>query len=319
MIDDAVPMRKDIHLTREQATDILSCWMGKRVSCQGIRQLDGGVCSGVFLLEFDESPHSAVVKMIDSLEDVPENDCLLRESRRLDFLHQHTNVSCPRVYLQDRSGIAVPYSILLLERLPGINLWSANLTPDKRSHVERELAETLLELHSHKRVTFGEMEEPGVTNFVDHFMPCLLEMRTDMNDFLSSAELEVLDGALVYAEDALRVQGEPTLIHGDAWAGNIMVHERSDGWHLSGLLDPVCLHYADVDSELAHLEAFDTVYETFFEVYTSQKPLRPGYEFRRLFYWLHTYMVHVWLGHGSGFDDKVVATSKRVIDLARMI
>lgn len=317
-MDYAVPMREDIHLTREQAGDILSCWMGRGVTCHSTRQLDGGVCSGVFLLEFDESPHSAVVKLIDSLEDVPENDCLLRESRRLEFLHQHTNVPCPSVYLQDRSGKAVPYSFLLLERLPGINLWSANLAPDQRRYVERELAETLLELHSHKRATFGEMEEPGVTNFVDQFMPCLREMRTDMNDFLSFSELEVLDGALVYAEDALRVQGEPTLIHGDAWAGNIMVHERSDGWHLSGLLDPVCLHYADVESELAHLQAFDMVYETFFKVYTSQQPLRQGYEFRRLFYWLHIYMVHVWLGLGSGFGDKVVATSRQVIELARM-
>jgi len=96
-----------------------------------------------------------------------------------------------------------------------------------------------------------------------------------------------------------------------------MVHERGDGWHLSGLLDPIGLKYAEVEKELAYLQAFDTVGPAFFDAYTSHRPLREGFEFRRLFYWLETYMVHVWLGFGAEFRDRVVETSRQVVAMGR--
>ena len=92
-----------------------------------------------------------------------------------------------------------------------------------------------------------------------------------------------------------------------------MVHERSDGWHLSGLIDPVGLQYADVEKELAYLQAFDTLGETFFSSYTARRPLLPGYEFRRLFYWLNTFMTHVWLGFGAAFHERIVATCDEIM------
>jgi fructosamine-3-kinase len=172
--------------------------------------------------------------------------------------------------------------------------------------MERELAEALLDLHSHTAATFRDIGQPvGVQNWVDTFLPDLEENRRDMEDFLSDALLLKIDCILPLAEGALREQGEPTLIHNDVWAGNIMVHERVDGWHLSGLLDPVGLQYAEVEKELAYLEAFDTVGKDFFRVYTAGRSLRHGYEYRRLFYWLNTYMTHVWLGFGPEFHNRI--------------
>jgi fructosamine-3-kinase len=76
------------------------------------------------------------------------------------------------------------------------------------------------------------------------------------------------------------------------------------------------LRYAEVEKELAYLEAFDTVGEEFFRVYTVERPLRSGYEYRRLFYWLNTYMTHVWLGFGPGFRDRIAATCDRIIAMS---
>lgn len=53
------------------------------------------------------------------------------------------------------------------------------------------------------------------------------------------------------------------------------------------------LQYADVEHELAYLQAFDTVGTDFFDAYTAQTPMRPGFEIRRLFYGLNTHMIHV--------------------------
>lgn len=303
-----------INLTLPHATSLLAQWLGGKVRCHAITALKGGICSPVFRLEFDRPPHSAVVK----LQDAGEDDPLPRERQRLDYLHEHTRLPCPHVYLQDDSRAIVPYSFLLMECLPGVNLGAAQLRPDQRQVVERELAEALLELHSHRGRAFGDIEgKSTVSKWTDLFLPDLEEGKQDMVEFLLPSELVELDRAVALAEEALSTSGEPTLIHNDVWAGNIMVHERGDGWHLSGLLDPIGLKYAEVEKELAYLQAFETVGAAFFDAYTSHRPLREGFKFRRLFYWLETYMVHVWLGFGAEFRDRVVETSRQVVAMSR--
>ena len=303
-----------VEFTNAQAMALLEHWLGRRVACTDPVPLEGGICSSVFRLQFDQPPQWAVVK----LRRDPSDDPLPRERVCLDYLRKRTSVPCPEACLQDSSCRVIPYPFLLLERLPGVNLKSAQLEPDERTTVERELAEALLDLHSHSRDTFGDFgHEPGEIEWVNVFMPRLTDIRRDMDDFLPGEILAAVDRALPFAERALREQGTPTLVHNDVWAGNIIVEQRRDGWHLSGLLDPVGLRYADVETELAYLQAFDTVGQTFFDVYASRRPLRPGYELRRLFYWLHTYMLHVWLGFGVEFHDRIASAAAQVIALTR--
>lgn len=94
------------------------------------------------------------------------------------------------------------------------------------------------------------------------------------------------------AEAVLADAGVPTLVHGDVWEGNLIVRREAERWRLVGLLDPGS-EYADVESELAYLEVFDHRRDALFAAYTARRPLRSGYERRRLFYWLHTALVHV--------------------------
>jgi fructosamine-3-kinase len=136
-------------------------------------------------------------------------------------------------------------------------------------------------------------------------------MRQEMETMLPRSVLRDIDHALKRAGEAMAPQGLPSLIHGDVWAGNIVVVRRDDGWHLSGLVDPGP-EYADVEQELAYLEVFDTVGPTFFEIYTAQTPRRPGYAFRRLFHWLNTYMVHVWIFGDQGYRDRVASIAAEI-------
>jgi fructosamine-3-kinase len=299
------PRHAEMPLTRAQASAVLGRWLGTAVECRDVEPLHGGICSAVFRLQFEGPPYSAVVKLQSEHEDDP----LPRECRKLEYLRQHTAMPCPRVYLQDASRAIIPYSFLLMESLPGTNLEAARLPASSRKAIERELAHVLLELHSHTAETFHDLEaSAGTRNWADVFLPALDENRRDMEGLLADDLLRKLDRVLPRAARAFRDQGEATLIHNDVWAGNIIVAERADGWHLSGLVDPVGLQYADVEKELAYLEAFDTAGDEFVRVYTAQQSFRSGYDYRKLFYWLNTYMTHVWLGFGPQFHERIAAT-----------
>ncbi len=297
----------------QDAAALVSRWLNRRVTCHEITPLTGGICAQVYRLDFDCHPHRAVVKLLPRGAEDPFSP----EARALHYLREHTRVPCPEVYLQDTSGSLLPHQFLLLEHFDGLHLEAAQLTPSQRAPVERELAEVLLELHSHTRDTFGSLDEPeGAKDWRDLFLPDLEESREDMA-VLAPELLADLDLVLPIAKEALREQGPPALIHNDLWSGNIMVVEREDGWHLNGLLDPVGLKFAEVEKELAYLQAFDTVGPEFFRVYEDKHPLRPGFDFRKRFYWLETYMVEIWLGlRVEEMKERIAQTCKEILATA---
>jgi len=306
------PRLDKVPLTKAQASALLCNWLGQNISYKSVRPLEGGICSSVYRLDFESPPYSAVVK----LHSIAEDDPLPRECERLEYLNLHTDLPFPQVYCQDFSRKIFPFSFLLMECLPGVNLESAKLPMPVREALERELAEVLLELHTHTAETFHDFgKPPGVREWTKAFLPDLLENRRDMEGLLAKDLLRMLDQVLPLAEGALRNQGEPTLIHNDIWAGNIMVKECEDGWHLSGLLDPAGLQYAEVEKELAYLQAFDTVGEEFFRIYSAGKAIRDGFKYRRMFYWLNTYMTHVWLGFGPEYHDRIAKTCAQIMSI----
>jgi fructosamine-3-kinase len=157
----------------------------------------------------------------------------------------------------------------------------------------------------------GAAEGPAA--WADHFLERLVEVRGDpaLAERLAPDVLARVDDAIELAPAALRDAGTPTLVHGDVWDGNLMVHVEDGRWRISGLLDPD-LQYADVEYELAYLEALDTPRRAFFARYSDHHPLRPGYQQRRLFYWLLTGLLHVALFGDPVFCDFTARTAAAI-------
>jgi len=312
--EDEIPVAKpetNIRLTRAEAEALLSRWLAGPVRCTRIERLAGGMINSVLRLDFDREPHSAVIKLGASGERT-----FTYETRALEYLRKHTSLPCPAVYIEDSSAAEFPFAFLLLEILPGVSLPWAPLGRADRDRIDRELAAVLLELHSHKRDTFGGIsDDRGKEKWADVFLPRLHEVRRQVEGRLPAKVLGDVDRALSVAGDVMGDESSPSLIHGDIWATNIMVAPRDDGWHLSGLIDPGA-QYADIEMELAYIEVFATAGRAFFETYTAQTPLRAGYALRRLFYWLHTYLIHVHIFGDQHYKDM---TARVAAAIARSI
>lgn len=97
----------------------------------------------------------------------------------------------------------------------------------------------------------------------------------------------------------------PSLVHGDAWTGNLLVRKG----RIAAFVDPA-LYYADAEIELAFGTMFGTFDDAFFRRYGEQRPLCPGFfEIRRDLYTLYPLLVHVRLFGGSYLDgvERVLA------------
>ena len=300
----------DLEITVQQAEAILEQWLEQPVSCKGIRRLHGGELHSVFALEFDRAPFKAVIKLR-----IPEDEDFQGERDRLDYLRMK-GVSVPEVYDVGGSCDPTQFSYIVLEHVPGSTLDAATLTVDERRDVERMLAEDVLKLHSNTRETFGDIDDiPGTMQWKDIVVPRLIDMRDEMQGSLPADVLSQITVAVDAAADIFsESQSAPTLIHGDLWAGNIMVDKKDGQWQLSGFIDPGT-QYADVEHELAYLQCFDTVGKAFFEAYSAKTPMRPGSELRKLYYWLNTQMIHVWLFDTQEYKNNAAKLADEIVKL----
>ncbi len=264
-------------------------------------------------LTFDREPVSAVIK----LNKDQDSSTLRSERMRLDYLKTHTRLPVPEAYHYAAADEKIPYSYLLLETVPGVNMTQAELTSDDRINIDRELAKILIDLHGHNRDLYGHINEPGVSSWADIFVPELHAMRRNAEVKLPDSVLVDIDAAVDTASDFLKDQGSPTLTHGDIWAGNIMVDRKEGGWHLTGLVDPSGSKFTDVEFELAYLQVFNTVGTDFMDIYSAAYPLRAGYEIRRLYYWLNTHMIHVWLFDDQLYNDSVAEVARDILRYTR--
>jgi len=282
---------------KERLREIVRAWLGPQAELLAAKPLEGGWINEVLEIEVDREPFRAVVKLSKPLTSAqgvqkPVPHCsFAEEAECLRYLRRETDLRVPDVYLVDEQDRGRAF--IVIERLPGSSLEHTDVPPDQRAWVERRIADDLLELHSHGRDSYGLPHESKAT-WLDVFEPMIRYNFAESRPLLSKECAEIVPKVLVELPRAMRGCSGPTLIHGDAWAGNIMVHCTDGRWDVSGWVDPG-LMFADVELELAYLSVFGTAGPAFFERYDSKSPPRPGASIRRLFYWLNTMLVHAWV------------------------
>jgi fructosamine-3-kinase len=279
-------------ISPECATELLRSFLGGELAVTHIRRLHGGMINSVVELTTDGEPRRVVAK----LSSKPHHGGFEWERRVLDWYRRNTSFPVPEPYGVDTSGSVFPGSCLMMERLPGENLSQVRLTAAERESVERQMARILAELHEFRRPTYGSALEPaedGRERWLDGFGPQIRSEFDAVAGRLSPRARAVIARELDRLDDWLPEFGEPTLVHGDLWATNIIVDADAPGGpRISGFVDGGC-NYTDVEYELAYLLVFHTAGGAFFREYGRFHPLRAGFEVRCHIYWLNTMLLHV--------------------------
>ncbi len=301
--------------TLDQATAVLHRLLPHVGRVTDIRPLHGGSINRVSLWQTTGKPASVVVKLHDGAHVAG----FRREAGALGYLRRHTRLPVPRplaVLENEPEGFG---SGLILEHIPAAPLSATRLTSRGREHLQRSLADHLVELHGHRSATFGRLGDDSGTGreaWIDVFRPMIEGEAKAVRDRLPAQARRAVDRVL--STLARRIPGEvppePTLVHGDLWANNLLVDDaHPDRPVIRGFIDPAAA-WADPEYELAYLRVFDTATDDFFKRYASSHPLRPGFDARCRVYWLHTLLLHLRV-HGEQYLD---STNKLAMETARL-
>ncbi len=255
-----------------------------------MRPMHGGMMGVVqewTMRDATDEPRSVVAKLHPRRDD----PALRFEERSLRWYAQHTALPVPRVYaLADLPN----GTCLLMQRLEGNNLEAARLAPLGRRSVMLQLADHLARLHQVRRETYGPAwQQTGQTRWLDNFRPAFRAELEAVGPRLD-ARTRWIAGELADSLEAwLPEFNQPTLVHGDLWATNIIVNDAQPQSPLiSGFIDASAV-FREVEYELAYLRLFRTVDRDFFDRYHRAHPPRHGFERRCLVYWLYFTLLHV--------------------------
>jgi fructosamine-3-kinase len=215
------------------------------------------------------------------------------EGRMLRYLQANSRLPVPGVLFSDDE-------LLLLEYLDGRSQFNAAS--------QANAAELLVDLHSitadqygfEYDTLIGGLHQPN--SWSESWLDFFREQR-----LLSMGRLALEAGRLPPTlfgrlerfagrlDEWLEEPERPSLIHGDAWTGNIL----AAGSRITAFLDPA-IYYADPEIELAFTTLFGTFDQPFFDRYREIRPIRPGFmTVRRTIYNLYPLLVHVRLFGGS--------------------
>jgi fructosamine-3-kinase len=295
-------------MEKQAATEIVRRLVDPSLTVTAVTPLTGGMVNTVLEWSTDGDPPVIVAKVSTG----PKPADFTGEHRALGYHRKHGTLAVPAPLAVAAPGDleALDGSCLLLEKVPGRNMGEARISRAGLVHLQRDMAEKIAHLHDHRRDQYGPATGEGTfQRWVDHFGPKIRYNFEKMSEKFSPSQRQAVEDMLDHLDDWLGEFDDPTLLHGDLWATNIMVDDRDpDRPAVAAFLDGGA-SFHEVESELAYLLVFNTAGREFFEAYTRRHPLREGFERRCLVYWLNTIMLHVWL-----FGDEFLPRCKRLAD-----
>ena len=233
------------------------------------------------------------------------------EGRMLRFLRRRSSLPVPAV-------IHAEPSLLVLEHVENDG------TISSRASEQRHAAELLGAMHSirpdppHERsfgfvedTLIGPLAQPNAwrPSWIGFFRERRLLAMTREAEQGGSLPASVGARLRRFAErlDDLLIEPEsPSLVHGDAGGGNILVREG----RVAAFIDPA-ISFSHPEIELAFGTLFGTFSDPFFGAYSEIRPIAPGFhERRRDVYNLYPLLVHVRL-FGGGYLAQVDAILRR--------
>ena len=230
-------------------------------------------------------------------------DFFLKEAHNLKAIADTKTIATPKVLgLGTDDGEEVGYSFLLLNFVELGNL---------DEHFWENFAETLAKMHKaetkdfipkesyDKGLLFGFYENNYIgrtkqdnspkENWIDFFKDNRLLPQFKMADkHFEKSDFKLIDKLLGNLDQFLVEPKNPSLLHGDLWAGNVMCDTTPQAM----LIDPAC-YVGNPEADIAMTELFGGFSGKFYEAYKTTGLLQPNYSERRDLYNLYHLLNHL--------------------------
>ena len=245
----------------ERMGKLLAELLPERGPVHGVSRFADGSVTGAYLVEFADTRSAPVVLKIYAAENAW---WATKEALALRFLTDHGIELSPRLLASSEAAEALDgRPCVVCAFLPGRTLEpiSAELTPEQRHEIYRQLGEALKRLHSIPANAYGYIDGEICDPLPDNSAHMARLIERYLRDFRKhGADPALADSIAGYVAEHASAFVEclrPAYCHGDVHEANLLVEVAEDGTcALTGLVDPQNMHAGDPLMDLVRLDAF---------------------------------------------------------------
>lgn len=287
-------------------TSALCSLYGEGTKIESVERISGGDINEAYRLTLTGD------KSVFMKSNTKENlSFFTAEAVGLDAISRTKAINTPRILGigtdEDRGG----YSFLLLEFISAKSR-NANYWENFAGQLSNMHRASTAGLVSNGKYGFncdnyiGRRRQINTENesWTGFFRDCRLEPQfKDADRYFEQEDWKKIVRLLDHIDEILVEPEYPSLLHGDLWAGNVIMGNDGRAW----LIDPAA-YVGHAEADIAMTELFGGFPPAFYDAYKELSPLQPGYEQRRDIYNLY----HL-LNHLNMFGRMYLPEVKRIV------
>lgn len=242
-------------LTSEELEAVFaSALPGERILEYGL--LSGGLFNTTYRVKSEA--HDTVLRMgpVNRELLLPFEHGLMGAEACVDGLCHGAGIPASRVLCCDTSKSVLDRDFMVVEYIESIPLSSDRVPKDAVPELHRECGMLAKKLHGITGETFGRVSQVLSGNgkatwakAVEFEFQCLLDTGLDRGVFSPELAKRTAEAVEKTAPILNRVK-TPGLAHADLWAGNVLVGQDGDGWHVRAVIDGDRAFWGDTDFDL---------------------------------------------------------------------
>jgi len=260
-----------------------------------IKFLGGGFYGRVYAAALKQEPFKVVLK-IYLYPHLAEKEAL-----QLEILASHAAVKMPKVYFVHDSDDVIPYDILAMEYIDGVNAGNIEPLPEQtKETIADKMVENLISYHQTINPKgFGDIGAKQYdTDWRVHYKKQAhsiflnaqtMHLQQRLDDFIFKVVCKAYDN---YDKIFYLPIEHARLIHGDYNTWNILLNEPMTS--VSAVIDPFNCCWADSEMDLYQLNNANGKYYELLDRYKKKIKLSENFELKNGFYEVFTEIMHLY-------------------------
>lgn len=250
--------------------------------------LRGGQFNTSYLLKINSPDKKVILRIAPSNQDVlfDFEKSMMNAEPFINKLLWDNGIPTPEVLFFDNAHEIINRDYIILEYIDAFALSDPSLPQEVWPEIMKQLGVLTKKLHSIKSDTFGWPLSAGKIignkswyNVLEGYFQEIINKIIRYNIFPES-DIEKIYYVFKKSRNIFDMVKEPSLVHNDLWAPNILIREEKNKWQIAAIIDSDRAMYADTEYDFI----LWTNQQAFFSGYNKRLSDSDESIFRRKFY-----------------------------------
>ena len=246
-------------LKKEELNKIVENYFGIGIKFKE-RLISGGLFNTTYYIEIPEENKKVILRVGHVNRDLlmPFELNLMKGEEYVYKLCENNKIPCSNVLLCDTEKKIINRDYMMVEYVESKALSEIKISEDIENKLYYEVGQHISKLHSITSEKFGRVydvsEDNGFSLWSEYLIDEVSKLSNKIRKFniFDEEQLELFKSCIYKYKEILDEVKTPHLVHGDLWAGNILVENKNNNFNIAAIIDADRAIFGDIEFEFAN-------------------------------------------------------------------